>query len=375
MDQRRSKKIILCYVLFSAIFFALFIVQNLKMGSELQQDQQATLALINKEKSFSEAKLIKGFDEVKTAELVMEGKELEEKYGLLGKMSLSHIVDAFIFRNLVVFSVCWLVLSLLFFWFVREKRMIHKRLEERTSDYEETIAYNELMLQRSQREEGDLKSSITDITHQLKTPVASLKLSLDIALSEKYEEQERRKFADQAEVQINKLGLMLDGLGKISQLETDLIQLRPQACSLQQQLNQAVNSVIMKAVEKEIELEVELSEDFSVLVDEKWTLEALGNILENAIKYSPEKTTVNVQTSSLITYILIEIKDQGPGIPAEEQNRIYQRFYRGKNSESVEGSGVGLYLTRKIIEEQGGTVLVKRRQPQGANFQLTLPLA
>lgn len=374
MDQRRSKKIILCYVLFSAIFFALFIVQNLKMGSELQQDQQATLALINKEKSFSEAKLIKGFDEVKTAELVMEGKELEEKYGLLGKMSLSHIVDAFIFRNLVVFSVCWLVLSLLFFWLVHEKRMIHKRLEEKTSDYEETIAYNELMLQRSQREEGDLKSSITDITHQLKTPVASLKLSLDIALSEKYEEQERRKFADQAEVQINKLGLMLDGLGKISQLETDLIQLRPQACSLQQLLNQAVNSVIMKAVEKEIELEVELSKDFSVLVDEKWTLEALGNILENAIKYSPEKTTVNVQTSSLITYILIEIKDQGPGIPAEEQNRIYQRFYRGKNSESVEGSGVGLYLTRKIIEEQGGTVLVKRRQPQGANFQLTLPL-
>jgi len=374
MDQRRSKKIILCYVLFSVIFFALFIVQNLKMRSELQQDQQATLALINKEKSFSEAKLIKGFDEVKTAELVMEGKELEEKYGLLGKMSLSHIVDAFIFRNLVVFSVCWLVLSLLFFWLVHEKRMIHKRLEEKTSDYEETIAYNELMLQRSQREEGDLKSSITDITHQLKTPVASLKLSLDIALSEKYEEQERRKFADQAEVQINKLGLMLDGLGKISQLETDLIQLRPQACSLQQLLNQAVNSVIMKAVEKEIELEVELSKDFSVLVDEKWTLEALGNILENAIKYSPEKTTVNVQTSSLITYILIEIKDQGPGIPAEEQNRIYQRFYRGKNSESVEGSGVGLYLTRKIIEEQGGTVLVKRRQPQGANFQLTLPL-
>lgn len=352
MDQRRSKKIILCYVLFSAIFFALFIVQNLKMGSELQQDQQATLALINKEKSFSEAKLIKGFDEVKTAELVMEGKELEEKYGLLGKMSLSHIVDAFIFRNLVVFSVCWLVLSLLFFWFVREKRMIHKRLEERTSDYEETIAYNELMLQRSQREEGDLKSSITDITHQLKTPVASLKLSLDIALSEKYEEQERRKFADQAEVQINKLGLMLDGLGKISQLETDLIQLRPQACSLQQLLNQAVNSVIMKAVEKEIELEVELSEDFSVLVDEKWTLEALGNILENAIKYSPEKTTVNVQTSSLITYILIEIKDQGPGIPAEEQNRIYQRFYRGKNSESVEGSGLGCILLGRLLRNR-----------------------
>lgn len=94
-----------------------------------------------------------------------------------------------------------------------------------------------------------------------------MKLSLDIALSDQYEEQERRNFADQAEVQINKLNLMLDGLAKISQLETDLIQLKPQKLSLQQLINEAVNGVIMKAVEKDIELEVELSEDTFVMVD------------------------------------------------------------------------------------------------------------
>ncbi|MBO0453149.1 sensor histidine kinase [Candidatus Enterococcus murrayae] len=375
MDQRRSKKIILLYVLFSLLFVTLVMVQNLRMRSELLQDQQATLALLNKEESFSEAKLIEGFDEPKTADLIAEGKKLETKYGLLGKMSLAHLLNTFILRNFAVFSLGWLLFSLLFYWLLRKKRTLHHQLEEKTNEYEETLAYNELMLRRSQREEGDLKSSITDITHQLKTPVASLKLSLDIALSEQYEEQERKKFAEQAEVQINKLGLMLDGLGKISQLETELIQLHPQKVSLQQLLTQAVNSVIMKAVEKEIELEVELSEESFVLVDKKWTLEALGNVLENAIKYSPKKTTVVVQTSLLITYVLVEVKDQGPGIPKEEQNKIYQRFYRGKNSASVEGSGVGLYLTRKIIEEQGGTVLVKRRQPRGSNFQLTLPLA
>ncbi|BBM17246.1 hypothetical protein G15_0888 [Enterococcus avium] len=131
----------------------------------------------------------------------------------------------------------------------------------------------------------------------------------------------------------------------------------------------------MKAVEKEMELEVELAEDRMVYVDEKWTLEALGNVLENAVKYAPEKTTVKVQVSSLVTYVLVEIKDEGPGITKEEQNKIYQRFYRGSHSDSVEGSGVGLYLTRKIIEEQGGTIMVKRNHPKGANFQLTLPLA
>lgn len=167
---------------------------------------------------------------------------------------------------------------------------------------------------------------------------------------------------------------MLDGLSKISQLETDLIQLKPEKLSLQQLINQAVNGVIMKAIEKEIEVEVELLEYFWVWVDKKWTLEALGNVLENAVKYSPEKTTVKIQASSLVTYVLVEIKDEGPGISKEEQNKIYQRFYRGCNSSAVEGSGVGLYLTRKIIEGQGGTVMVKPRHPNGSNFQLTLPL-
>lgn len=375
MDQRRSKKITLFYLLLSAICFALFIAQNLIMRTELQEDQQSTLVMLNRENSFSEAKLIQAFDEPKTNELAKSGQALEEKYDLLGKMSLSHILDGYLLRNLGLFIGCWLLLSATFFWQVREKRKIQDRLVEKKKEFHEATAHNELMLQRSQREEGNLKSNITDITHQLKTPVASLKLSLDIALSEQYAEQERKKFAEQAEVQINKLDLMLDGLAKISQLETDLIQLRPQKLSLQLLINQSVNSVIMKAVEKEMELEVELAEDRMVYVDEKWTLEALGNVLENAVKYAPEKTTVKVQVSSLVTYVLVEIKDEGPGITKEEQNKIYQRFYRGSHSDSVEGSGVGLYLTRKIIEEQGGTIMVKRNHPKGANFQLTLPLA
>ena len=375
MDQRRSKKIILLYVLFSVLCFGLFIVQNLKMRSDLQRDQQATLAMLHKEGTFSEAKLIEDFDEFKTAELIIEGKNLEEKYGLVSKMSLSHILNSYFWRNLVLFSVCWLIFSLIFFWVMRNKQKVQAQLAEQTKEYQEITAHNKLMLQRSQREEGNLKTSITDITHQLKTPVASLKMSLDIALSDQYEKQERKNFAEQAEVQINKLDLMLDGLAKISQLETDLIQLQPQKISLKQLINLAVNGVIMKAVEKEIELEVELSEDIFVHVDEKWTLEALGNVLENAIKYSPAQTIVIVQVSLLVTYALVEVKDEGPGISPEEQNKIYQRFYRGVGSESVEGSGVGLYLTRKIIEGQGGTVMVKRRQLKGSTFQLTLPLA
>lgn len=121
MDQRRSKKIILLYVLFSLLFVTLVMVQNLRMRSELLQDQQATLALLNKEESFSEAKLIEGFDEPKTADLIAEGKKLETKYGLLGKMSLAHLLNTFIFCNFAVFSLGWLLFSLLFYWLLRKK--------------------------------------------------------------------------------------------------------------------------------------------------------------------------------------------------------------------------------------------------------------
>lgn len=113
-----------------------------------------------------------------------------------------------------------------------------------------------------------------------------------------------------------------------------------------------------------------------IFADRKWMIEAISNILENAIKYAPKQTTITIRGSILPSYALIEVLDEGEGIPPEEINLIYRRFYRGKRATVLEneGSGVGLYLARKIIEEQGGVLLVKNRQPQGANFQVTVPL-
>ncbi|MGF2163607.1 hypothetical protein [Enterococcus avium] len=146
MDQRRSKKIVLIYVLISVACFALFITQNFKMYSEIEQDRQATLALLVKEEKFSEAALIKTFKVNKTSDLANEGASLEAKYNLIDKMDHPRLLRTLLIRNLQIFTLCWLLISLLFFWQMKEKIKLQKSLEKETKEYHESSIQNELLL-------------------------------------------------------------------------------------------------------------------------------------------------------------------------------------------------------------------------------------
>lgn len=375
MDQRRSKTITILLLLAIIAMTGLFIWSNLKVQGALESERQATIGVLAKEE-IPEAQLIAAFTQEPTPEVITKGMTIEEKYGFMTRpIRQQEILNTVAVRNAVILSGSILLLLSLFIWHLREKQKLERKFVQLIDAQQAEKTQYELLLKRTRKEDGNIKSSITDIAHQLKTPVASLKLSLDIALSDSYSDQERKEFSQQAEVQINKLDLMLDGLVKISQLETDLIQLEPQTLSLKEVINEAINGVIMKAIEKEIEIEVSTICDEKIFIDRKWTLEAIGNVLENAVKYSPTQTTIKVRCTSLITYVLVEIIDEGPGISKQEINRIYHRFYRGEQSDAIEGSGVGLYLARKIIEGQGGAIMVKSQQPRGSNFQLTFPLS
>lgn len=372
----RRAKIIGPFVVVILIGLGFFSWNQMEMRTQLANDRTATLGRLSKQAKIPEAQLIAAFSQTKDEIDHSMGAALEKKYGLsLGKTKYDHLIQPFLMRNMVIFFVTLLTLLCLFLWNRREQRKLKKALSQVEDQYQTEKSQYAVLLQRTRQEGSQIKPSITDIAHQLKTPVASLKLSMDIALSEDYSSAERKEFSEQAVIQMNKLNLMLDGLAKISQMETDLIQIKPQEHSLKQLVSEAINSVIIKALEKDIEIELVSMDEVTIFVDRKWTLEAISNVLENAIKYSPPQTTIQVRAHSLVTYAVLEILDEGPGIPKEEQTHIYQRFFRGKNSEQVEGSGVGLYLTRKIIEEQGGAIVAKNRQSQGTNVQLTFPLA
>jgi len=240
-----------------------------------------------------------------------------------------------------------------------------------------------LKTQALSKERDNTKTLVTDISHQLKTPVSALKNCLSICM-ETDSPKEHEEFLQRCAQQLNKLEYLMEALINISRLETSMITLHREETALQDILIDAVNTVYIKAMHKDITIEViNTSEEngrepdsLTLPLDRKWTAEALANILDNAVKYSPAGSAVSVRCQKLHSYVRIEIEDAGIGIPQEEYNIIFKRFYRGPHPavRHSEGAGVGLYLCRRIIEEQGGSITVKPAVSQGSIFVVKLPL-
>lgn len=223
---------------------------------------------------------------------------------------------------------------------------------------------------RLAQEENSTKALITDISHQLKTPLASIRMSHELSFSTDLSEEERQSFMETETQEILRMEALLDELVKLSRLENSLIQITCEKCSIKKTISEAVSQIYVKANAKEIEICVDMEKDVEIQHDYKWTVEALVNILENAVKYSPQRTTVNIFVSCLANHVLIQVEDEGIGIPEEELHEIFKRFYRGSNAKRIakEGAGVGLYLARSIIEQQGGSIVAKRKSGNGTIF-------
>lgn len=236
-------------------------------------------------------------------------------------------------------------------------------------------AYFDGLKERLETEENNTKALITDISHQLKTPLASLRMCHELAVGEEQTAEEQREFQEQEGREIEKLETLLKELVNLSRLETRMICLKPAGGSIKKTIAAAVSQVYMKARNKDIDIRADIEEDPEIIHDARWTEEAIVNILDNAVKYSEEHTVIEVHVKLLVTYVLIEIEDEGIGIRKEELQKIYQRFYRGKDAVRMarEGTGVGLYLARVILERQGGTISAAQRKGKGTVFRVTLP--
>lgn len=223
------------------------------------------------------------------------------------------------------------------------------------------------------QEKNEIKSLISDISHQIKTPVASIKMFSELLQEPNLTAEQHQEYEQMYSQSLERLSFLIDNLIKMSRLEGGIIELRLQMENVNDAILQAVKQVYEKAKKKNIEIIFEDNSETMIILDKKWTIEAIFNVLDNAVKYTPVGGKVVIKVISYEFFVRIDISDNGIGIDEQEQAKVFKRFYRGQNTVDVEGIGIGLYISRKIIMEQGGYIKVQSC-PNGSVFSVFLPL-
>ena len=223
------------------------------------------------------------------------------------------------------------------------------------------------------QERADLQELISDISHQVKTPIANLKVINSTLLENEIPVQKQKEFLTAQATQLDKLDFLMQAMIKTSRLETGVISLEKKSQPLYDTLAAALGGILLNAEKKQINVQVDCPENLVVSHDRKWTSEALFNILDNAVKYTPEGGQIRVSVESWEMYVKIDIADTGIGISEQHQGAIFKRFYREDIVHDVDGIGIGLYLAREIVTLQGGYIRVTSEVGRGSTFSVFLP--
>ena len=227
-------------------------------------------------------------------------------------------------------------------------------------------------MRKIENEKENVKSLVTDISHQLKTPLANVELYNTLLAEEGISDEERLEFLETEGIAIEKLKMLVDSLINISRLEADMISIDKKEENLKECIESAISSVKADAAKKNITIKNEIKEYCILAIDRKWTTEAIFNLLDNAVKYTAPNGKIRLSLDNGINYFALNIEDNGIGIDSSEYNDIFKRFYRSRNDivQNEKGSGVGLYLVRKIMNLQDGNVMVSSEKGKGSTFTL-----
>ena len=244
------------------------------------------------------------------------------------------------------------------------------RLSKLESELAAFLSSSSISAKNIENERDKIKSLISDISHQTKTPISNLILYSELLENSELSGVDRSN-AEAIHAQAEKLRFLIDSLVKLSRLENGILALEPQEAPLMPILEGIVNQFEEKAVKKELKLEFNKT-DAKAVIDEKWTHEALANIVDNAIKYT-EKGSIKISVIPYEMFVRVDISDTGIGISEEEHAKIFKRFYRGSDVKQKEGVGIGLHLAREIISGEGGYIKLSSTPGEGSTFSVFLP--
>lgn len=249
------------------------------------------------------------------------------------------------------------------------------RLSALESRFAKYLSASETSFKNTAMEKDKIKTLISDISHQTKTPISNILLYSEL-LAEQNLTEESKQYVSALTMQTEKLKFLITSLVKLSRLETGILTLSPRKAPVFPMLETLARQYAPLAKEKGLFLslpEMEQNRNSFAIFDEKWTAEAIGNLIDNAIKYT-EKGSITLSVISYEMFLCIQVKDTGIGIPEEEHTKIFSRFYRSESVHEKPGVGIGLFLTREIIMLEGGYIKVSSIPGKGSAFSIFLPL-
>ncbi len=225
--------------------------------------------------------------------------------------------------------------------------------------------------QQLKRERDEIRELIADIAHQMRNPLANIESYLEL-LGDVQCEAERQEYVEALKKTSSQLYFLTESFIKMARLENRIIQIKPDAYRLSQTILHSIFQVKKAADEKEIVIDLAMDDALELSHDANWLGEAIYNMLENSVKYSPPHSVIRVSAVQNEMYTKISVSDSGIGIIEGEEEQIFQRFYRGKRTDGQPGFGLGLYLAREIVLLHGGFLKAKRNTP-GLEISIFLP--
>ena len=300
-------------------------------------------------------------------------------------------------RNKAMWSsiILLILLFVVVWWSNREKRQTYRRIDElldrvlnqeiildsdvKEGEYSALVSkikqiqeVLESHARSAETEKEQVKSLVSNMSHQLKTPLANLSLYAEILGKSELSPERKSAFFSKMQRQIEKLSWMVESLSKMVKLEQNLDDFEIKNTKIRQTILDAVDTVYEKLEKKEIHFDLEAFEDRLLYHNRKWTVEVFVNLLENAIKYTERGGFISIRVKAYELYTEIQVSDNGRGIRQEELTDIFKRFYRSPEVENMEGSGIGLYLANLILEKEKGYITVFSEHGKGSCFSVFL---